>query len=481
MEAAVVVSAGPAVTNTLTAVHVARENGWPVVVLAGRRALYQEGIGYFQELDGTSILAPFTKFAGTVRRTSDIAGTIRQAFAAAETGPRGPVFIDLPEDVLEGFCEVDQISPPPKPSRPAFESDVIERVAQVIANASRPLLILGEEIRWSLCPRSLKILVEDIGIPFITSPMGRGLLPDDHPMSANSIRRWCQRRADVVILAGAWFDWRFRFATELSPDAAVIHATADATTLGKNVGRSLNALGEPGEFLRRLAGALSVVVKAGHDQQRYSHWQDLLSKSRANNAELLSAWLSHTSDRILPQHLYCALRDLLPEDSIIALEGNICLAAAQKILQARRPASWLDPGRNGFIGGSIAFAMGAKLAQPNRSVIALCGDTGFGMSAMELEAAVRHRIPIIVVIANNDGNGGAVRQNMFLPSEYPERFSQFLPQLRYERIMELFGGHAENVTAIGQLAPALARAVASGLPSCLNVGIDPQARHSGFW
>jgi acetolactate synthase-1/2/3 large subunit len=182
-----------------------------------------------------------------------------------------------------------------------------------------------------------------------------------------------------------------------------------------------------------------------------------------------------------PQALYSELAGALPDDAIIALEGNVSLAAGQRALKIRHPASWLDPGRNGIIGASIPFAMGAKLAFPERPSIALCSDTGFGMSAMNLEAAVRHHIPITVVIANNDGNFGALRQKKYFPSEYPERFSEFLPGLRYERVMEMFGGHAEYVSQRQEVRPALARALASGLPACLNVRLDPHAAHLGFW
>ena len=480
LEAVVVVSAGPAVTNTLTGIHVARENGWPVIVLGGRRALHKEGIGYFQELDAVPVLAPFTKMAATVRETSEIIHIVFEAFVIAQAGRRGPVYVDLPEDVLEGYSAESRVSFPKLRSPPQIDLGAVQEAAMLLAEAKRPLLILGEDIRWSADAEPLRKLVEDFGIPFVTSPMGRGCLPDNHSLCVNVVRRWCQGQADVIVMAGAWFDWRFRFGTELASDARVIHADADATTLGKNVASSVSILGEPGEFLTRLATALGSEMRREREY-RYSAWHEWLVQERAESCISSERWLRRESQPLLPQQLYLALRDFLPENSIVAVEGNICLAAAQKVLQAHRPASWLDPGRNGIIGASIAFAMGAKLAQPERPVFALCSDTGFGMSAMELEAAVRHRIPIIVVIANNDGNGGAVRQKNFFPADYFERFSKFLPELRYEQIMAMFGGHAEYITEVAQIRPALQRAVASGIPSCLNVRVDPHAPHSGFW
>ncbi|MDQ3119131.1 MAG: thiamine pyrophosphate-binding protein [Verrucomicrobiota bacterium] len=477
LEAAVVVSSGPGVTNTVTGVLVARENGWPVLVVGGRRALLHEGIGYFQELDAVPILRPVTKMAMTITKTSAIRNDVAHAVATATASRRGPVYLDLPEDILEGRAARDEASLP----KPILESEIdrekVGEAGRIIARAKRPLLILGEDIRWSFLAESLRELVDEFGIPFITSPMGRGFLSDNHPLCANEFRTSIQGEADVVVLAGAWFDWRFRFGTTLGARARVIHADADPATLGKNVAGALTILGEPGEFLTHLAEAL--LPSMGRD--RFADWHESLGQRRRAFRSSQAAWLQQKRSPMLPQELYLSLRDVLPSDAIIAVEGNISLAAAQKILQASRPASWLDPGRNGIIGAAIHFAMGAKLACPDRTVVALCSDTGFGMSAMDLEAAVRHHIPIIVVIANNDGNSGSVRQKNFFPADYPERFTEFLPGLRYERIMALFGGHAEYITEAAEIRPAFERALAAAVPACLNVQLDSHAPHSGFW
>ncbi len=480
LESVVVLSAGPAVANSVMGILVAHDNGWPVLVFGGRRALHKEGIGYFQELDAVPILSPLTRMSATVRNTSEITDSVFQAFTTAQTGRRGPVYIDLPEDVLEGYSLERRTPSPELPPRSEIDLKAVQSAARLVAEAERPLLILGEDLRWSFQPESLRKLVEGFGIPFITSPMGRGYLPDDHPLCANEARRWFQGQADVVVMAGAWLDWRFRFGTELAVDARVIHADTDTKTLGKNGVPKVAVMGEPGEFLSLLADALGTDMN-GVGGHRYAAWRKVMVEAIAERRKSSEEWLYQQAVPLLPQQLFLAVRDVLPADSIIAVEGNICLAAAQKILQARRPASWLDPGRNGVIGASIPFAMGAKLACPERPVVAFCSDTGFSMSAMDLEAAVRHRISIIVVIANNDGNSGSVRQKKFFPVGYPERFSEFLPGLRYERIMDMFGGHAEYITEAAAIRPGFEHALASGVPACLNVRLDPHAPHSGFW
>jgi thiamine pyrophosphate-dependent acetolactate synthase large subunit-like protein len=192
-------------------------------------------------------------------------------------------------------------------------------------------------------------------------------------------------------------------------------------------------------------------------------------------------WLSEKAQPLQPQQLFVALRDFLPADAVVVLDGNITLSTGQVLLSAQSPCSWLDPGWNGCMGSGIPFGMGAKLAAPDRPVVVICGDFGFGLSAMDLETAVRHRIPIIVVIANNDGITGALRQNTTFPPDYPELFSRFQPGLRYERIMEVFGGQGEFVDEEADIRPALERAAASGLPSCINVSVDPDSSGPGVW
>jgi len=480
LESVVVVSAGPAVTNTLTGILVARDNGWPVLVMGGRRAVNQEGMGCFQELDALPIFSPVTKWAATPRQTCQVMDHIFQGFAEALTARPGPVYLDLPEDVLEGSARRSARSGPTLPPPVEIEPVKVESAARLILEARRPLLIVGDGLRWSLNAEALLRLVESHGLPFITTSLGRGYLPDDHPLCANEVRRWIQGQADVVIMAGAWFDWRFRFGAELAPGARVIHADAEATTIGKNVSPTVDVVCDAGRFLAQLADALGALPSPG-DSLRLSAWHATMYKARSESRRVLDPWLRRESRPLSPQQLFRAIRDFLPADAVVAVEGNVSLSAAQKILVVRQPASLLDPGWNGIIGGGIPFALGAKLASPERLVMALCSDTGFGISALDLETAVRHGIPIIVVIANNDGNTGALRQKNFFPPGYPEKFTEFLPALRYERIMEVFGGHTEWVTEPSELRPALERAVTSGRPACINVSVDPNASHPGFW
>lgn len=480
LESVVVVSAGPAVTNALTGVLVARDNGWPVIVMGGRRPVHREGIGYFQELDAVPIFAPVTKWAAKVERTSEIMGAVIRAFEIASKGRPGPVYLDLPEDVLEGTAAVDGSAKPEFEARPEAEPEAVAEVARILSTADRPLMILGEGIRWSFNPSALQRLAGEFAIPFITSPMGRGFLSDDHPLCANDVRRWIQSQADVVLMAGAWFDWRFRFGGELAPGARIIHADIDPETLGKNVDPVLSVCADSGRFLSQLAEELDASFRQ-NASKRLESWHVLVQGACRGNRQARTARFSGESKSLAPHQLFREIRGFLPPDAVIVLDGGVTLATGQALLSAQSPCCWLDPGWNGCMGVGIPFGLGAKLATPERMVVVICGDYSFGLTAIDLETATRFKIPVIVVIVNNGGINGVTRQKRYMPPDYAERFSQFQPLLRYEEIMRAFGGHAEWATEAGEIRPALERAAASGLPACINVCVDPDAPHPGTW
>jgi thiamine pyrophosphate-dependent acetolactate synthase large subunit-like protein len=441
--------------------------------------LDQEGIGYFQELDALPIFQSVTKWAVKVERTSEIISSVILAFEIACSGRPGPVYLDLPEDVLIGTSDMDCTLLPEIAPWPRTSEHIVVEAARMLCAAERPLLILGEGIRWSFSRSSLRRLVEQSGIPFITTPMARGFLPDDHPLCANEVRRWIQSQADVILMAGASFDWRFRFGGELAPGGRTIHVDTDPTMLGKNIKAVLTECADSGLFLVQLQEELE--HREPRRIVRTASWQGVVKIMCEERKKARLAWLFEESSPMRPQQLFLALRDFLPADAVVVLDGNITLTTGQMLLSAKTPCCWLDPGWNGCIGSGIPFGMGAKLAAQEKMVVVICGDFGFGLSAMDLETAVRHRIPVIVVIANNDGITGALRQKSTFSPQYPELFSRFQPQLRYERIMEVFGGHGEFVTETSDIRPALERAAASGLPSCINVSVDPDTPSPGVW
>lgn len=478
--AAVLVSAGPAVSNAITGLLVALDNGWPVIVLGGRRAS-------FQKFDALSIAAPVTKHVVAVPATACLQEHIHASYRIAVSGRPGPVYLDLHEDVLSGHAvpavpapaSVDQSV---RPGPPVSTSDV-ERIAAALLSARRPALLLGKGVRWTVSTEQLQKLVETLDLAVITSPMGRGFIADDHPLCFNQARAVLQSQADVVLVLGARLNWMFRHGAELSPDATVfrvdIHHDEDSIAVPVEY---IHA--DAGGFVGRLLQQLRARHQDVSEPARRKHigvWHDTLRKSSARTQQLLEQRINDQTLPMSPHRMMQAVRDALPDDVICITEGNISMKVAQAVIPALRPASRMDAGSNACMGVGIPFAIGAKLACPERPVVVIAGDFGFSLSAMELEVCMRHAVPVVVVVANNQGNNGATKQRAFFPEDDAELVTMFQPGLEYDRIITMFGGKGTTVSDPDILKTTLQDAIASRSACCINVLIDPYAPSPNAW
>ncbi|CAN5342374.1 oxalyl-CoA decarboxylase [soil metagenome] len=479
LAAAALVSAGPAASNSITGLLVAHDNGWPVIVLGGRSSS-------FQKFDVLPIVSQITKYAVQVPSTVSIGACIREAHEAAVSGRPGPVYMDLHEDVLRGraVVEADSSTGSRKRLRPApsASDEEIETVAAALLSARCPALLLGKGVRWTVVPEQLQALVEAIGLPLITSPMGRGFIPEDHPLCFNQARVALKSRADVVLMLGARLNWVFRHGVELSREACVfrvdIHHDDDDDAAIET--RFIHA--DAGDFVNRLIE----LVKHRHKDvsnsrcRRLIDWQNSLRAVSDETQRLLDQRMSCNTRPMSPYRMMKEIRNALPRDAICITEGNVSMRAAQAAIPAFCPASRMDAGTNGCMGVGIPFAIGAKLACPDRPVVAVVGDYGFSLSAMEMEVCPRQGIPVIVVIANNQGNNGALKQRAYFPDQ-SELVTSFQPGLEYERIMQTFGGDGTTVTDPDLLGPMLVKAIASDKPTCINVIVDPHFPLPNAW
>ena len=468
-----IVSAGPAVTNAVTSILVARDNCWPVILLGGRRPLSMQGMGSFQELDAVPIYKPITKWSAPVETTSSIPADLQRAFSIAIRGRPGPVYLDLPEDVLSGLAVPPDLNFDAAGDCPVSNDQAFTEAADLLLSAKRPALIIGKGIRWSEPYGEISLLVNQYGIPFITSPMGRGYLPDDHPLCYNHARGVLLGNADVVLLAGGRLDWSFRFGHEFASDVKLIQIDIEPSEIGINKTPAVGIVGDVREALR---GILAKMESKGSfcDRSHLSLWHEPLAKEREGKRRKLESLMNSDSLPMTPHRMLKEIGDFMPRDAICVLDGNIFMAAAQQILQTYLPASRITAGSNGCLGTGIPFGIGAKLARPDRIVVVICGDTAFGFNAMEMETAVRHGVAVIIIVVNNDGNCGALMQKSFFPAG-SERVTMYEPGIRYEKIMSAFGGHGEFVDRPEEIQPALRRAIASGKAACVNVQVDPYA------
>ncbi len=474
-KAALVVSSGAGVTNALTGILVAHDNCWPLLVLGGNCPQAARDKGYFMAADAASLCRPVTKWAATVASTETLPAAIAEAFEIAQSGRPGPVFLDLPEDIVTGAARSScaASAKPPAPVPPNLEE--VERAFRCLAAAKRPLLVIGKGLRWSAPFAELQALVNRARLPFITSPIGRGTLPDDHPLCLNPVHWRAQSEADVVVVLGARLDWTFRYGSHIADSAILIQVDIHAPEFGRNRAANLAICADVGGFIRALRGRFESGQNAGPGIERDEAWIDGLQRERQSRIDIWEGRSGDDSVPISPYRLARELREALPHNTALILDSSLTMAVCQRVIPAREPVARLTPGSSGCLGVGVPFAIGAKLCDPRRPVVAVCGDFAFGLSAMEMETAMRYRLPIVVVVANNDGNLGLVRQHALFPADHPDRITAFQPGLRYEQITQTFGGYGEYVEHPAQIAPALRRALSSGVPACVNVRTDPHA------
>ena len=466
-------SAGPAITNAATGILVAKDNCWPLVVLGGRRPLSMRGMGSFQELDAVPIYQSITKWSALVEKTAQIPQFLYRAFRIATSGRPGPVYLDLPEDVLTATNQAFDVPSLAPSSLQLPDDQAISRAAEILLRAERPAMIIGKGVRWSEPYAELRRIVDEFEIPFIASPMGRGYLPDDHPRCFNNARGLLQHNADVVLLLGARLDWTFRFGSEIARDAKIIQIDIHEPQIGVNRAPAIGIVGDVKSALQQILARMSHNMRAA-PKRNLQPWHTLLEAERESRQRKLDPQMNNAALPMSPHRMFKEIKEFLPREAICILDGNVSMAAGQQVLSSYMPVSRFTAGSNGCMGVGVPFAAGAKIARPDRMVIAVCGDMGFALSAMDMETAVRHRISVIVIVVNNEGGTGAITQKTFFPG-CEERITMFQPDIHYENIMRAFGGHAEHVDRPEQLRPALERSVASGKAACINVNVDPFA------
>lgn len=472
--AAVLVSSGVPASIALTGALVAQDNCWPLLILASAVARNEAHSGQFMSLDTPALYRSVTKSATTVRSAEEIPAAVSRAWSEATAGRPGAVLLELPADVLSERAHF-LLPSTEHTSAPAIPASMLDEAAARLSAARKPLLLAGKGTRWANPFADLRALVDRAALPFVTSPIARGYLPDRHPLCCNDIGWAAQREADLVVLLGARLDWTFRYGTQINPDAAIIQVDIEAAEIGRNRPADLGVVGDAGQFLRGLLERISGSEPAAAVLTHRRGWIEDLARRREDTVRRRADAARSAAARISPQAFAAAVAAALPDDAFTVLDGNLVMAASQHGIPVDAPLSRLTPGSSGCMGTGIPFAIGAKLQYPDRPVVAICGDFAFGLSAIELETAIRHDVAIVVIVANNDGNSGALRQRTMFPAGHPERVAMFQPGIRYEKIVEAFGGHGKHVDRVEEIGPAIARALSCGKPACINVAIDPEA------
>jgi len=469
-----VLTAGPGVTNGVSAVTTAHFNGSPVLVVGGRAPAFRWGAGSLQELDHPPLLAPVTKLAATVESVEQIAGAFDSALTTATAPHRGPVFLDVPMDQLFGRADV-VLPAPPERERAAPDPDAAAEVGRLLAEAERPVLVIGSDVWSDGAEQQARRLAETAGVPVVTNGMGRGVLPAGHPLLVTRARGPAFGDADLVVVVGVPLDFRLGFGAFGSKDgadpAAVVHVADSPGQVAQHVKLAASAAGDLGLVLDAVSEAWAADARVA----AYEPWVRSLQEHARHAVEKDRALLSCDADPVHPARVYGELVPRLADDAVVIGDGGDFVSFAGKYVEPKAPGGWLDPGPFGCLGTGLGYALGARLARPSAQVVLLLGDGAAGFSLMDVDTLVRHRLPVVMVMGNNGGWG---------LEKHPMRFlygydvaADLAPQTRYDEVVRALGGAGELVTRPQDVGPALDRAFASGVPYLVNIATDPEVAY----
>src|SRR5215470_8720003 len=459
-------ASGPGATNLLTGVANAFTDACPLIAIGGSSPRANYAKEAFQEIDQLAVFKPVTKWADRVYDAKRIPEYMATAYRQTMTGRLGPVYLDMPGDTL-GEKAVEWPAPFKMPPRPLGDPHAVREAVMLLARAQRPIILGGSGVWWSDAAAAFHAFVDATGIPFYTTPMSRGTVPEDHPLSFLNARSSAFQEADVCLVVGTRFNWIIQFARppRFGQDMKVIRVDVDATGMSQNRDVDVPIVGDARAVLEQL----SAEAKGKIDPAKYASWVGKLRVLDAEKAAEHDKVMSSDEVPIHPLRLCKEVRDFLKRDAILFVDGQEILNFGRQSIPTYVPGHRLNSGAFGTMGVGLPYGIGAKVAQPDTQVVVLHGDGSFGINAMEMDTAVRHRIPVLCVISNNGGWTADPKQ---------DKPGRNLGYSRYDKMAQDFGAHGEYVEKPHEIRAALDRAAASGKPAVVNVITDYRARAS---
>ena len=469
-----VLTAGPGVTNGVSAVTTAHFNGSPVVVLGGRAPDYRWGSGSLQEFDHPALLAPITKRAWTEHEAAKVGSAVDEAFRLAVAPHRGPVFLDIALEALFGQAGAGVADQPEPSGPPASDPDQVSRIADLIGGAARPVLVLGSDVWAGGAEGAARQAAEELRLPVITNGQGRGILPAGHELLVTRARSVAFREADLVIVAGTPLDFRLGYGEFGGQDgtarARVVHVADAPGQVARHCPLAAAYAGDLAAFFAALpAGVTGAATRARPAWEQ--SWLPRLQAAVKNAMAADGALLASAAEPIHPMRIYGELAPLLDDDAVVIGDGGDFVSYAGKYIEPKRPGCWLDPGPYGCLGTGLGYAIAARVARPSGQVVLLLGDGAAGFSLMDADTLVRHGLPVVMICGNN-GIWGLEKHPMQAIYGY-DVAADLQPRCRYDEVVAALGGAGELVTRPGDIGPALRRAFDSGVPYLVNVITDP--------
>jgi acetolactate synthase-1/2/3 large subunit len=456
-------TAGPGVTNGISAIAGAQANCSPVCVLGGRAPEMRWGAGSLQEIDHLPFVSPLVKSAETIKEPAEIAGRTAAALDLALSAPGGPTFVDYPLDVVFSEAEAGELSVS-RPEPGAAEG--VEEAAELLRGAERPAIMAGSGLYWGRGEGQLRELAEALGIPVFLNGLGRGCLPADHELAFSRARGAGLKGADVAVVVGVPIDFRLGFGGSFGEETKLIRLDAAPNELTANRAPEVDLVGDVAATLAALAAAV------GGSPRRDDAWLEQLRSVETEKRAAEQAELDDDRSPLHPVRVYRELAEVLDRDAIVVGDGGDFVSYAGRFVETYEPGCWMDPGPFGCLGAGPGQAIGAKLARPERQVCLLLGDGAFGFAGMEFDTLARHGLPVVGVMGNN---------GIWALEHHPMKFlygysvaAELRPETPYEKVVEALGCEGTVVREPAELRPALERAFESGRPTLVNVLTDPE-------
>ncbi len=481
------VTAGPGVTDAVTGVANAYQAQSPLVLLGGAAEVRSVGRGALQEMEQLPVLRSITKWSATCTDPRRLREMVQTALRMSMAGTPGPVFLELPFDIL--MAQVDHselIVPPPLPAWPRTQADPqsIAIAAALIEKAERPVIFAGSQVYWESAHEALARLCQATNIPVVMNGMGRGTLPADHPQALNHARKRALRGTDLVVLIGTPLDFRIGFGAGISPKAQIIHIDRDPAQFNKNRVAEFCLSGSSDRVIDQLTAALSGQA-AAQLRERIQPWLAELAAEEAKGQAQIDAHIAARGRPINHYQLSSALaqalgaakqgRSAIADDAVLIGDGGDVVGLGSKVLPLRRPGQWMDPGPLGCLGVGAPFAIAAKaLDRENKQrVVVLSGDGSFGLNGFDFETCVRFGMKVTVVVGN-DAAWGQIRGPQVMLFGTERSPATKLAPVRYDRVVEAFGGVGFHVDDPDALLPTLQKAIDHPDVACVNVTVDPE-------
>ncbi|MBK8985775.1 MAG: hypothetical protein IPM39_06785 [Chloroflexi bacterium] len=456
-----VVTAGPGVTDAVTAVANAYQARSPLILLGGSAPLNTRGQGALQEMPQVEMFQTFTKASFTIEKTEDIPANLHAAFETALNGRPGPVFVEIPLDVLFGTLADATIYPKVIVTPVEPEVSAMQRIFELLRAAQKPILVAGTQVYWDAAHDALRDLTDQTGIPVFTNGGGRGTLPMTHPHCFKASRGKALKEADLVLLIGTPIDFRLRYGQGWNPQSKLIQIENDPAELNHNRQADAALVADSRLALEALAEGLQGI--------RYDAWLGEVSVMEAKKRAQQAIWEAFDDAPVNHFRLGAEINRLVDEDTILIGDGGDIVSAVAKVVAVTQPGQWLDPGPLGCLGVGAPFALAAQFLHPDKKVLIISGDGSFGLNGFEFDTAVRFNLPIVAIVGN-DGGWGQIRNP--IQTMMGRAPGTHLTRARYDKVVQALGGYGELVEEPGDIGPALARAFASGQPACVNVMLD---------